>query len=134
MLALETVVFGRLARGETAMCGTYDDTWDVVRDGKLVFAERARLDDAIGRQLDRPAIGAGARAVAMLLLAERDAAAAVEPLRGALQPFADAVESGVSHRDGVTLARALARSPERLRAAMVAALGVLRTALPRTWC
>ena len=134
-LVIETIVFGRLANGETSMAGAFTDAWDVGRAGRLVFADRVRLDGTIGATLDRPAVGGGARAVATVLLAAPDAAAHVEPLRLALQAFAETVESGVSVRDGVLVARLLARSPERLRAAMVGALGVLRRApLPRTWC
>ena len=134
-LVIETIVFGRLANGETSISGAFADAWDVRRTGRLIFADRVRLDGTIGAKLDRPAVAGGARSVATMLLAAPDAVARVEPLRTTLQAFAEAVESGVSVRDGMLVARLLARSPERLRAAMMGALGVLRKApLPRTWC
>lgn len=135
LLAAEVVVFGRLASDEPAIHGAFRDRWRVRRDGRLVFADDTRLDGAIGATLDRPALGGGARAAALILLAAPGVAQPVEPLRERLAPFFDAgVESGVSARDGILVARLLARSPERLRVAMVAALAVLRTAPPpRVW-
>ncbi|MBE7220369.1 MAG: urease accessory protein UreD, partial [Caulobacteraceae bacterium] len=100
---------------------------------RLVFAEATRLDGAIGALLDRPALGGGARATALMLAAGPQADALVEPLRAAFAPHAE-VEAGVSVRDGIVVARALARSPERLRVAMVAALATAGVdPLPRVW-
>ena len=133
LVAAEIMVFGRLASGEAAIHGALRDDWRVRRDGRLVFAEATRLDGAIGATLDRPAVAGGARAAALLLVAAPDAAALVEPLRAAFATLPE-VEAGVSVRDGITVARALARSPERLRAAVAAALGALGlTPLPRVW-
>ena len=132
-LGLEALIFGRLASGERDIAGLLDDGWDIVRAGRPIFADRVRLEGALGAALDRPTVGGGARAAATLVLASRDAAAHVEALRARLLPSA-AVETGVSARGDVLVCRLLARSPDRLRAAMVAALGVLRSApLPRSW-
>ena len=68
LIAVETLVFGRLAMGETRIDARLGDSWRVRRDGKLVFADATRIDQA-GATLDRPACGAGARAVATLLAA-----------------------------------------------------------------
>ncbi len=146
LLAAELIVFGRLASAETAMTGALSDGWRVRRDGRLLFADETRLEGAIGATLDRPAVGGGARAVGLLLLCAPDAEAAVEPLRAITAPFAaptvegnGAVEVGVSARDGVLILRALARSPPRLRACMLAAIGASRGAphgasgLARIW-
>ena len=133
LVVAEILVLGRLARGETAISGALRDDWRVRRDGRLVFAEATRLDGAIGALLDRPALGGGARAIALMLVAAPDGAALVEPLRAAFAPHA-AVEAGVSARDGIVVARALAASPERLRAAMIAALACAGIdPLPRSW-
>ncbi len=142
LLAAETLVFGRLASAETAMTGAITDGWRVRRDGRLLFADETRLEGAIGATLDRPAVGGGARAVGLLLLCAPDAEVAVEPLRALTAPFAtgdEAVAVGVSARDGVLILRALARSPLRLRACMLAAIGASRaapngaSALARIW-
>lgn len=132
LVAAEMLVFGRLASGERAIRGTLRDDWRLRRDGRLVFAEATRLDGAIGATLDRPALGGGARAAALVLVAAPDAEARVEPLRAAFTAAAG-VEAGVSARDGIVLARALARSPERLRTAIVAALDAIGAPPPRTW-
>ena len=133
LLAMETVVFGRLASAEPSINGTFADSWRIRRDGRLVFADESRLDGAIGAMLDRPAIAGGARAVALLLLVASDAERFLEQLRAALAPHHE-VEFGVSARDGILVARSLARSPERLRASMIEALAMLRAGpLPRVW-
>ena len=132
LVAAEMLVFGRLASGEFAITGALRDDWRLRRDGRLVFAEATRLHGAIGATLDRPALGGGARAAALVLVAAPDAETRVEPLRAAFAA-APEVEAGVSARHGIVLARALARSPERLRAAIVAALGAIGAPPPRTW-
>ena len=133
LVVAEILVLGRLARGETAISGALRDDWRVRRDGRLVFAEATRLDGAIGALLDRPAIGGGARATALMLVAAPDTDALVEHLRDAFAAHPQ-VEAGVSARHGIVVARALARSPERLRAAMIAALAAAGVApLPRVW-
>ncbi len=84
--------------------------------------------------LDAAAGGGGARAAALVLFAAPEAEAALDPLRDAPRAFA-AVEAGASAFDGLLVARLLARSPDALRAAMVAALSLLGggRALPRVW-
>ena len=55
----ETVVFGRAAMGERMHKGIFVDHWRVRRDGKLVYADTARLDGAIGDKLAKSAIAKG---------------------------------------------------------------------------
>ena len=134
---LESCVFGRLAHGEARISATFHDDWRLRRGGKLIFAEAVRLDDA-GATLDRPAVGAGARALATLVRIAPDAAAGLEPLRAALAAVASAggerLEVGASVVEGVLVARALSPSPVRLRAALVAALQAIHgRATPRVW-
>jgi urease accessory protein len=134
LLAAEMVVFGRLASAETSIAGSFRDGWRVRRDGALVFADETRLDGAIGTILDRPAVGGGARAAALLLLVAPEAESLLEPARAALEPHRRTVEGGASARDRLLAVRLLSRDPERLRAAAIAVLGRLRAArLPRAW-
>lgn len=134
LVAAEILVFGRLAKGETTIHGTLRDSWRVRRDGRLVFADESRLDGTIGAELDRPAVAGGARAAALLLVVAPDAARHLDPLRAALESFLPDVEAGASAQDGLLIARCLARKPERLRDAMMAALAVVRgRAAPRSW-
>ncbi len=135
-LGAETFVFGRLARGETMASGSFRDSWRVRRGGRLVFADDTSIAAPIDGTLDRPAVGAGARAASLLLAAGGGAENRLDALRMAMAPFAGGepgVESGASLRSGILVARMLSRSPERLRVCLFAALGVLRPDLPRTW-
>ncbi|MGP0060856.1 MAG: urease accessory protein UreD [Beijerinckiaceae bacterium] len=130
-LFAETAVFGRLARGETSTSGALHDSWRIRRAGKLIFAEETRIEGEIGARLDRPAIGRGARAAALLVYVGLDAEARLADVRGELAPFADRVEAGASAFNGMLMARLTAVSPDALQAAILAALIPLRGRTPR---
>lgn len=132
----ETLVFGRLARGEAMMTGSLRDSWRVRRGGRLLFADDTCIAAPVDATLDRPAVGGGARAASLLLAVGGGAEHRLEALRAAMAPFAagdPTVEGGASCMDDLLVARMLSRSPERLRACLVAALGILRPRLPRSW-
>ena len=59
LLVAEAVVFGRAAMGETVRDGCLFDRWRVRLDGRLIFAETLRLDDAIAQRLAQRAVAAG---------------------------------------------------------------------------
>ena len=127
----EASAFGRLAHGETRIDASLQDVWRLRRGGRLVFAEALRLEGA-GTTLDRPAVGAGARALATLVRIAPDAALKLDDLRAALE--APGVEAGASVVDGVLVARLMSASPQRLRAALTAAFVALEgRAPPRVW-
>jgi len=131
LVACESVVFGRLAMGETCAAGDFRDRWRVRRAGKLIFAEDTRLETPAGL-LDRPAIGAGARALATLLYVAPDASARLDECRAALEGAP--CESGVSALDGFLVARLLSPSPESLRLAILSLFShLLGRAAPRVW-
>jgi urease accessory protein len=60
VLAVESVVFGRLARGESVATGRLFDRWRIRRGGRLVYAEGLRFDGAVAARLDAKACAAGA--------------------------------------------------------------------------
>jgi urease accessory protein len=133
----EAVGFGRLAHGETSVDASLADRWRIRRDGRLVFAEALRIENA-GATLDRPAIGSGARALATLLRLGPEARERLDPLREALAAAEAApgerLEAGASVVDGVLVARLASPSPQRLRAALIAAWGALEAREPpRVW-
>jgi urease accessory protein len=136
LLLIEAAVFGRLAHGETSVAAHLLDRWRVRRAGRLVFAEALRLDDA-AIDLDRRAVGGGARAIAALLYLAPDAPDRLAGLREALAAQADAgggLDAGASAFDGLLVARAVARAPEALRTAVEAALRALSgRGRPRVW-
>ena len=100
-----------------------------------MFAEALRIADA-GATLDRPAVGAGARALATLVRIGPDAADRLEPLRARFAALEDggAFEAGASFVDGVLVARMLSPSPQRLREGLLAAWEALEDRpAPRVW-
>jgi urease accessory protein len=137
LCVVESAVFGRIAHGETRVDAMFQDSWRIWRGGRLVFADALRIDHA-GAQLDRLAVGAGARAIATLVLVATDAATKLVAVRAALDETmalpGDRVEGGASSFDGLLVARLASPSPHRLRVAIVAAMGVLRgREAPRVW-
>jgi urease accessory protein len=133
LIALETLVFGRLAMGETRIAAQLSDSWRLRRGGRLVFADATRIHQA-GASLDRPACGAGARAVATLLAAAPDVEARLPSLRAALDAHGAEVEAGASAFDGLVVSRLISASPRRLREAAIAAILTLSgREPPRLW-
>ena len=130
-LGVETLVFGRAAMGETLRAVAVRDTIRLRRAGRLVWHDSVRLQGDGQALLDGAAAAGGGRAMATLLHAAPDAAAALDPLRAALEPF----EAGASAFDGLLVARIVAVDGACARAAIVAALAALRGArpLPRVW-
>ena len=108
------------------------DSWRVRRDGRLVFADETRIDHA-GATLERKATGAGARAVSTIVASAPNIEARLPDLRAALEAAGPGVESGASAFDGLLVARLLAASSERLRAALLAAIVALGGRKPRLW-
>jgi len=137
ILLIESVVFGRLAMGETEIEARFADDWRIRRAGRLVFAEAFHMDDASGA-LARRAVADGARAIASFLFMAPNATAPLMALRQALdQEIAEPgerLEAGVSAVDDFLVGRALSRSPARLRAAVVAVMMTLTgEGPPRVW-
>jgi urease accessory protein len=128
----ESVVFGRIARGEVLREGAYRDRWRIRRGGRLVFAEEVRLDDDIAGALARGALGGGARALATVLHVAPDAEAMRERARDALEGASS--ECGVSAWNGMLVARFLSPDPQALRTDLVRLLERFRGApMPRSW-
>ena len=133
LLVVETLVFGRLAMGETAVKARLAESWRIRRADRLVFADELRLDHAAAA-LDRPAVGAGARAAATIVAAAPDVEARLPELRAALEGESEEVEAGASFFDGLVVARLVSPSPDRLRARLIAAILALGGGEPpRLW-
>jgi urease accessory protein len=128
----ETLVFGRLAMGESRIDATLRDSWRVRRDGRLVLADETKLEQA-GATLERKAAGAGARAVSTIVASAPNNEACLPDLRAALKAAGSGVESGASAFDGLIVARLLAGSSHELRAALLAAIVALGGRKPRLW-
>ena len=132
LLAVETLVLGRAARGEVFARGSVLDRWRVRRDGRLIWADALRLDDPAAARSDRFALG-GAGALATILLAAPDAATHRERLRELAAGGASLVAPGL-------LVARLVGEAGAVRNAAGAALTAIRAAafghparLPRLW-
>jgi urease accessory protein len=132
LLIAETLMFGRLAMGETRIDASVRDSWRVRRDSRLVFADETRIDH-VGATLDRKAVGAGARALSTIVAAAPDIEARLPDLRAALEAAGPGVESGASAFDGLIVARLLAASFDQLRMGLVASIVALGGRKPRLW-
>jgi urease accessory protein len=131
-LIAETLVFGRLAMGESQIDASVRDSWRIRRDGRLVFADETRLEHA-GATLERKAVGAGARALSTIVASAPDIEARLPDLRAALDAAGSDMESGASAFDRLIVVRLLAASSDRLRAALIASIVALGGRKPRLW-
>jgi urease accessory protein len=132
-LAVESVVFGRLARGESVEDGFLFDRWRIRRGGRLIYAEGLKIDGAVARALGSAAVGAGAVATASLLLVSPDAPDNLDPVRERLEWDDGAVEGGASAFEGMLALRLLSPDPFALRRRLVDVLTLLRGPVPRVW-
>ena len=132
-LGVESLVFGRAAMGEQVEQASLRDALRLRRGGRWLLYDTVRMNGPIGALLARPAVAAGARAVATLLHVAPDAEAFLTPVRDALEE--NGAETGVSAWNGMLVARMLAQDSAMLRQAVAAALNVIRAprALPRVW-
>jgi len=130
LLAAESVVLGRIARGEVWSRGWLRDSWRLRQAGRLVWADALALDAA---RRDVPFGLDGAESLGMLLLADRDAARHRELARELTEGAASLV------RPGLLLLRFLGTAGG-VRGAMATAIMEMRAAalnrpksLPRLW-
>jgi urease accessory protein len=131
LLVFESVVFGRSAFGEEVAWGFFEDRWRIRRGGRLVYADSLRLSGPIRGLLDRPAVAAGARALATLVYVAPDAEARLEEAREALSGSACA--AGCSAWNGLLAVRFLAHDAAALRATAIGFIEAFRGPLPRVW-
>ena len=133
LLALETLVLGRAARGETVATGAVSDQWRIRRGGRLVHAEALRLDGDVVAATAGAATLAGGRALATLVAVAPERRA-LEAARRALEGL-DAVTAAASAKgEGVLVVRMLAGEAQALRAGLIRFLMAFRDApLPRVW-
>ena len=131
-LVAETLVFGRLAMGESRIDASLKDSWRVRRDGRLIFADETRLEHA-GEALDRRAVGAGARTLSTIVASAPNIEARLPVLRTALDAAGPDAESGASAFDSLIVVRLLAASFDQLRGSLIASIVALGGRKPRLW-
>lgn len=130
LLAVEALVLGREAMGETVTSGLFRDRWRIRQNGKLLFADDLRLSGDIAALAAEQAALGGNRAIATVLLVTEDADQLLDPLRDVI---GDA--GGASAWDGKLVARLAAPDSLTLRRSLIPALAVLLggRALPKVW-
>ena len=120
LLAVEAVVLGRTAMGETVRMAPFRDRWRIRREGRLVFADDLRLDGAIAELAAAPlwrAHGPSPRSS----WCRRCAPRFLEPLRaahgrrGGASAFDGKLFARLAAPDGFTLRQALLRRSRSLR-------------------
>lgn len=132
-LGVEALVLGRAAMGETLRSASLSDRLRIWRGGRLVYADALMLDGEIDGLMRRAAIGAGARAMAVIVNAAPGAPARIGDVREALAGARG--QAAASAWNGLLAVRLLAPDGESLRHDIATALAVLRDGrpLPRVW-
>ena len=127
LLAIETVVLGRKAMGESLNDFSFRDRWRIRRGGRLIFADDLRFDPT--RVGGRAALS-GARAFATILLVSSKAESFLGPLREIIGDW-----GGVSSWDGKLVARLVRGDGFDLRKILFPALKLLAAPaeLPKVW-
>ncbi len=139
LTALETIVLGRSAMGETVRTGALSDQWRLRRGGRLVHAEALAAGGDLVRATAGSATLAGARALATLVHVEPDAHLRLDAARALLTAAtagagAAGVEAAATAKPHLLILRFRAGDAHPLRAALIRFLmGFRATALPRVW-
>lgn len=134
LIAAESIVFGRIARGERVEAASLFDRWRIRRGGRLIYAEGLRLEGPVADALAAPAAGGGAVASALVLVVAPDAEPRLEAIRDVLEDIAGGgVEAGCSAFDGMLAVRLVGMDALAHRTALAALLEHLRGPLPRVW-
>ena len=126
-LAVEPMVFGRRAMGESLNAVHVRDRWSVRREGTLLHAEALALGPGLPAT---PATLEGVHAMATVLLASPGADTLLERVRGLLGP-----RDGASAWNGKLIARCVAEDSLALRKTLVPVLSacVGSSAMPKVW-
>lgn len=130
VLACEMLVMGRTAQAEHLTQLQLADDIDIIRDGQLIFADRLRLSNDAEHRLHGPAVLAGARSLATVILAAPGVGTLVDALRPTLPE-----KCGIAAPDpDLLVARLTADDSFLLRQTIVPLLARLGVdPLPRTW-
>ncbi|WP_349361445.1 urease accessory protein UreD [Stappia sp.] len=135
LIALESVVLGRAAMGETVHALQFRDRWRIRRDGRLVFADEARISGDAADILAGSATAAGGRAFATLVDCFPQASEALARARTLVEDIrAPELRVGVSALPDLLVMRFVAEEGTALRTGVERFLTAWRDApLPRTW-
>lgn len=132
---VEMLVLGRRESGENFRLGVLDERRDIRIDGKLVLAERLRLDAATLEGFERPSCFGNTHALATIIIAGPDAMERLEADRARLGVVVrDGVESAASAFSGLTVIRMRASRAGVLKDGIARYLNdAFPTLVPRIW-
>ena len=116
LLALEWLVLGRSARGETVVGGRITDSWRVKKDGRLIWADSFRATDEIFVYLHRKALLSNFNSIATLVYFGPDLEKRLEFLREFLCTLG--CECAVTLVNGLIVARFAAKQSSDLKLAL----------------
>jgi urease accessory protein len=130
LVAVEAVLFGRQAMGETLRSGHLHDRWRVRRGGRLIFADDLRVEGDIAVRLAPQPAMAGGRAMATVLFAGEAPERFLDRARFLIGP-----NGGASAWNGKLLARLVEETGLALRRRLESLLMLLMSGspLPRLW-
>lgn len=132
LLAVETLVLGRKAMGETLQDASISDQWRIRRGGRMTYADGVRIAPPVTSMVSSGATLNGNRALSTLVYVAPDAEDRISQAR-ALLSF-DGVEAAASAWNGIMSVRFLALDAQPLRSALISFLTEFRGGdLPRVW-
>jgi urease accessory protein len=138
LLAVESIVLGRTAMGESFDTGLLHDAWRISRGGRLVWADALHLEGDV-RTLRSTPYGFGTSvACATVLYVGADASQQLVEARRLLSQCD--LPCGATSLDGILLTRIMAADAAELRAAVMQLIAGIRQSaaslparLPRVW-
>lgn len=129
LLAVEAVIFGRMAMAEVVASGALNDEWVIRRAGRLIHFDRFALEGGITGMLARPSVLDGHAAMATIRHVAPDAGARLEDARALLGE-----DGAASAWNGMLLARIAAKDGHHLCDVLARLLPGLRGCpLPAIW-
>ena len=116
ILALEWLVLGRAAHGEIVIGGNIIDSWNVKKDGRLIWADTFRVSDGTFSHLNRRALLSDCNAIATLVYFGPDLEKRLELLRDILPSLG--CKCAVTQVGGLLVTRFAAKESSDLRFAL----------------
>lgn len=124
LLAMELLVFGRGAMGETFTQGLVHDSWRIRREGRLVWIDALRIEGDAVSVMNAPFGFEGARAILTMAHVAPDAERHIDLARELAGPG-----GGATAFDGLLILRLAGADPREVREAGLRATEALRHAV-----
>lgn len=134
LIALESVMLGREAMGESLKRCTFKDKWRIYREGKLIFADNIKLEGDLEEMQQKSALMAGHKAFATLLYCGTEDDEQLTKIAARLQSDLKDRNMAFSVFQGKLVGRFLAKDTYSLRHCLMPILKELSgNDLPRVW-